>query len=69
MLVAPLTIPIALIRTRHPLCINIYLTFSHGLYSDNTQSATLLLCLEVVVTLQRLVGSCPFAMYYLDVSS
>jgi hypothetical protein len=35
------------------------------MYSYNTQFATLLLCLEVVVALQRLAGFIPFpVMHY-----
>lgn len=40
---------------------------SPAVHSADTQFATLLLCLEVVVTLQRSVGFIPFpAMYYLN---
>lgn len=59
MFIAPLTVPIALIRTRHLFCINTYLS-PYLPCSANTQFATLLLCLEVLVTLQRLAGFMPF---------
>lgn len=44
----------------------LFLTF-HPTHSADTQFTTLLLCLEVVVTLQRSAGFVPFpAMYYLN---
>ncbi|KAG6377118.1 hypothetical protein JVT61DRAFT_1169 [Boletus reticuloceps] len=68
MLIAPLTLPIMLIRAHNLFCINVYFSHFPSMRSHNTQFAALLLCLEVVVTLQRLARFMPFCAVVLFIA-